>query len=156
MAGCACTANSTLTPSASPSLEPTAAVTPTEEVGAGMTGTEGTLTPSPDGTATGDGTVTTDPNGAGTAEGANAAGTSGAAGTGTGTIANFKEGTEVQAADVPQVQTAVSGKYENAQIKAVRHAMYEGKQVYEVDIVSGTTTKTVYVTPDGTVTEKAS
>lgn len=131
LAGCAC--SGTTVPSPTASLAPVA--TPTVEV----------IQPSPDTLTTPD--MANNPDAA-------AANTPGAAQGNTVAITNFKEGTQVMEADVPQVVSAIKAKYENAKIKTLKHAMHEDKQAYEVDIESGSTTKTIYVLPDGTVIEK--
>lgn len=141
IAGCACTGATA--PTSTPSLAPVA--TPTAEL----------IEPSPDAIISPDAQSSPNPNAspnAGDAAGAANGGTN-AAGASTTSIDNFKEGTEVQEADVPQIAAAVKAKYENATIKSIRHAMRSNTQVYEVEVTSGSTTQTVYVQPDGTVME---
>ena len=47
-----------------------------------------------------------------------------------GTIENFKEGTEVKASDVPEVQQAITAKYPDATINSIKHAFIDNAQVY--------------------------
>lgn len=80
------------------------------------------------------------------------------AGTGTGTgtggaIENFKEGTEVQVENVPEVKKAVEEKYAGATIKTIKHATKDGQQVYAVEIDVSGKTQTVYVSADGKLLE---
>ena len=139
LAGCACSA--TTVPSPTASLAPVA--TPTVEV----------IQPSPD-TLTTPGMDNNPDAAAGSNPDAAAVNTPGAVQGSAVSITNFKEGTQVMEADVPQVISAIKAKYENVKIKTLKHAMHEDKQAYEVDIESGSTTKTIYVLPDGTVIEK--
>ena len=135
IAGCACT--TTAAPTPTPTMQPTAAATPMAEMTPEME-------PSPD--------MGTTPGGADGEAGA--AVTPGANGTQAGTIQDFKEGKEVKQEEAPQVMAAIKEKYENATVKSIKHATYESRQVYEVELTSGTVTKTVYVQPDGTIIEK--
>ncbi|MEG1525528.1 MAG: hypothetical protein RR297_08515 [Clostridia bacterium] len=125
LSGCSCGATATPTPT--PSLKPVATTAPMVE-----TTPEVVISPeaskSPEAMAT---------------PGASA-----------GKIENFKEGTEVKAADVPEVKKAIEKKYEKAQIKTIKHAMQNGEQVYAVEITTGTTTETVYVSANGTIMDK--
>ena len=70
-----------------------------------------------------------------------------------GTIENFKEGTEVKVEDAPDVKKAITDKYPNATISKITHALVKNAQVYAVEIKDGTTSRTVYVKPDGTILE---
>ena len=139
LAGCAC--SGTVAPTPTPSLAPVA--TPSAEI----------IEPSPDIMTSPDAQQSPDAS-AGTSPDANGANGAGGAGAGAAPIENFKEGTEVKEADVPEIASAVKAKYENATIKSIKHAMHEDQQAYEVEITSGSTTQTVYVQPDGTVMEK--
>ena len=143
LTGCSCSGGAAA-PTPTPSRAPTANMTPMAE-----TSPDAAISPdamiSPDPSATpgsGDGGATGGP-----------AGTS-AGGTGTGVIENFQEGTEISVDDAPAVKKAVEEKYTNAEIKSVKHALADGQQVYEVQIVSGGSDKTLYVTSDGRITEK--
>ncbi len=142
LAGCAC--SGTVAPTPTPSLAPVA--TPTAEI----------IEPSPDIMTSPDAMNSPDAQKSPDASASTSPDTNGnpAGGTGGTSIKDFKEGTEVKEADVPEIASAVKAKYENAKIKSIKHAMRENKQVYEVEITSGSTTQTVYVQPDGTVMEK--
>ena len=126
LAGCGCT---TVTPAATPT--PTATTAPTPEI----------VSPMPESTDNAMETpgAETTPGGAAENPGAGK------------TIENFQEGTEVQAADVPEIEQAVKTKYPDATIERIQHATNNGAQVYAVEIKSGGTAQTVYVSPDGTV-----
>lgn len=165
LAGCACTGTNTPqpTPSLAPAATPSAGVlesTPDAQAGTGAdnggaaAGTTGgtDISGTGDAAGTGDGTNATG-NGTNAAGNGTSGGATGGAGASTASIENFREGTEMQEADVPQIASAVKAKYENATIKSIKHAMRENKQVYEVEVASGSTTQTVYVQPDGTVME---
>lgn len=130
LTGCSC--NGSATPTPTPTLNPTTTPMATEEI----------ITPGPD----------TSPN----AETSPDAMTSPGTDTGTGTIENFKEGTEIQETDVPEIKKAIEQKYENAKIKSIKHATKDSQQVYAVEISSGSTTQTVYVSPDGTILDTKS
>lgn len=67
-------------------------------------------------------------------------------------IEGFIEGGEVDAANVPEVTTAVEGKYPDATIKTITYATYNGEQVYAVEL-EGAEAQKVYVRPDGTLVE---
>ena len=139
MAGCACTP---VTPAATPT--PAATAAPTAEIVTPMPEDPTGANASPD--AGGQTSPSLSPD-----AGAGANGTS-ANGAGN-TIADFREGAEVQAADVPQVEQAVKAKYPDASIGRITHAMNGAAQAYAVELIEKSTTRTVYVSPDGTVTD---
>lgn len=79
-----------------------------------------------------------------------------AGGTGSTAIPEFKEGTEVEISELPEVKKAVEDKYPGAAIKTVKHAMQSNLQVYAVEITVSGNEQTVYVRPDGTLLDSAS
>ena len=80
-------------------------------------------------------------------------GAGGAGGAGSGSIPDFKEGTEVEEDNVPEIVKAVQDEYDGAKIVSIKHAMQENLQVYAVEIEMQGSTQTVYVQADGTLLE---
>ncbi len=139
--GCACndvTANPSPTAAASPSPSPAMSSSPA-------------LSESPDAALSPDAGASTSPDAGASPD----AGTSPDAGAGT-SIPGFREGTEVKPEDVPEIKTALTQKYPEAKIKTVKHALKDGKQVYEVQLDNNGKTETVYVLPDGKLLDAAS
>jgi len=100
-------------------------------------------------------TTTTTPNGAlpGTTPGTGSGTQTGAGSTGLGlTIPDFNEDTVVKEADVPEIANAVKDQYKDATIEKIRHATYQGQQVYAVHIkTADNDSHIVYVQPNGQV-----
>ncbi len=66
------------------------------------------------------------------------------------TIPNFKEGTEVDEADVPEIKAALQEQYEGAKISRITHVTHSGMQVYSVEYTGQDgKVKTVYIKPGG-------
>ena len=70
---------------------------------------------------------------------------------GSATIPDFTAGKEVDEKEVPEIVEAVREQFKDGEIKSIKHAMQDEKQVYAVEIKTGSTTETVYVLPDGTL-----
>lgn len=142
--------------------------------GCACAGTVGTATPSPTAKATNSPAaggmasaqpsasagMTTSPDASASPGGASASTSpeaSASPGGGSGeTIPNFTEGKEVEASDAPKVKEAVEKKYPGAEIKSIKHQTQDGKQGYVVTVKVAGSEKTVFVTPDGTLSEGAS
>lgn len=70
-------------------------------------------------------------------------------------IPDFSEGKEVKADEVPEVVDALKEQYDNGEIGTIKHATQDGRQVYAVEIKTGSTTEIVYVLPDGTLLQNS-
>ena len=68
-------------------------------------------------------------------------------------IPGFEEGKKVDVTQAPQVKEAIEKQYAGAEIVSIKHALLESKQVYAVTYKVSGNEKTVYVTPDGTLSE---
>lgn len=70
---------------------------------------------------------------------------------GSATIPGFTAGKEVDEKEVPEIVQAIREKFKDGEIKSIKHATQDEKQVYAVEVKTGSTTQTVYVLPDGTL-----
>lgn len=70
---------------------------------------------------------------------------------GSATIPDFTAGKEVDEKEVPEIVEAIREQFKDGEIKSIKHATQDEKQVYAVEVKTGSTTQTVYVLPDGTL-----
>ena len=76
-------------------------------------------------------------------------------GTDAAVIPDFEEGKEVEADTVPEIVDAIKAEFANGEIQSIKHATQDDRQVYAVEIKTGSTSEIVYVLPDGTLVESS-
>ncbi|MDL2217712.1 hypothetical protein LJC27_03555 [Christensenellaceae bacterium OttesenSCG-928-M15] len=133
----ACSANNK-TPSntATPIITPETSMTPSGNLGGTGTGGVVGATQTPDATAPN----TATPNTATPGNISSAA-----------NIPNFKEGTSVLEADVPELMSAFRMKYADHTLSGIKHGLYENEQVYTIDYADAAgKTGIAYYRPNGT------
>lgn len=68
------------------------------------------------------------------------------------TIPNFKEGTEVNVSDLPDIKSALQEKYEGATISKITHSLQSDRQLYRIDYTDqGGKEAFLYMMPDGQI-----
>ncbi|MDR1619478.1 MAG: hypothetical protein LBS18_02270 [Clostridiales bacterium] len=89
----------------------------------------------------------------GSTENPNKADNFGGGGTSNGvnTIPNFREGTEMEASDLPDIKSSLQSKFAGATINKITHGWHAEQHVYVVEYtLAGGAAGTAYIRPDGT------